>query len=127
MALSVKLFAVDGVAYAGGDVQIGEAESLSVPINNGVTILTVPVRRRRLTLNARGMTENQATTLQATRDGNIASLVTNTAPTTATIAVGPFDYTRMYLADYQPSGPIEIESNSLFESLSLVYDSLDWS
>jgi hypothetical protein len=126
MPISVKLFELDGIAYASGDVQIGEAENLAPPVNTGTIILTVPLRRRRLTLNARGITEALIQGLDAQRTASINSILGG-SPTGDPIELPGTTITNALLLDYQPGAPIYVESIPLLEQVQLVYDSMDWS
>ena len=126
MAISVNLFALDGIAYSSADVQFGEAETLSPPVNTGSVILTVPLRRRRLTLNARGVTEAKFTSVDSQRTSSVSAILGGT-PSGSEIEVGAFTIENALLLDYQPGAPITIESVVLLESVSLIYDSMSWS
>ena len=126
MPISVKLFELDGIAYASGDVQIGEAENLAPPINTGKTILTVPLRRRRLTLNARGITETKVQGLDAARSNSVTAILGG-SPSGDEIPLPGLTITNALLLDYQPGAPIYVDDTPILEQVQLVYDSMDWS
>lgn len=126
MAISVNLFELDGIAYSSADVQFGDAETLAPPVNTRSVILTVPLRRRRLTLNARGVTEAKFTSVDSQRSSSVSSILGG-SPVGENIVVGAFTVENALLLDYQPGAPITIESVVLLESVSLIYDSMSWS
>ena len=126
MPISVKLFELDGIAYAAGDVQIGEAENLAPPINTGTTILTVPLRRRRLTLNARGLTDTKVEGLDSQRASSVTAILSG-SPQGDPIELPGLSITNALLLDYQPGAPIYVDDTPLLEQVQLTYDSMDWS
>lgn len=133
MALSVDLFnlTIGGTAigFAPGDVQFGDAENLTPAKNLKTAIITLPLRRRRLTLNARGVSENVLASITSAREASINRLVsasTYPVPGGQTLNVGGVAVTNAHLLDYQPGAPIYIEGLGLLEQVSIIYDSLDW-
>ena len=127
MPVSVKLFQLDGIAYASGDIQLGEAETLSPPVNTGTAILSIPLRRRRLTLNARGVVETVVSGLDSARTTSIVGLAGGN-PQGETIELSPgVSVTNAMLLDFQPGAPIDVEGNKIMEQVTLIYDSVDWS
>lgn len=126
MPISVKLFELDGIAYAAGDIQVGEAENLAPPVNTGRTILTVPLRRRRITLNARGITESVVQGLDGQRVASVNAILGG-SPSGDPIDLPGVTVTNTLLLDYQPGAPIYVESIPLLEQVQLIYDSMDWS
>ena len=133
MAISVELFNLSvgntQIGFAPGDVQFGDAENLTPAKNLVTAIITIPLRRRRLTLNARGVSESVLSTIQSAREASINRLVTATSYSGIggqNLNVGGIAVTNAHLLDFQPGTPIYVEGTGLLEQVSLVYDSLTW-
>lgn len=131
MALSVELFNLTiggvGMGFAPGDVQFGDAENLSPAKNLRTAIITIPLRRRRLTLNARGVSENVLASIASDREASVNRIVTAAGQLSGqNINVGGVTVTNALLLDYQPGAPIYIEGTGLLEQVSVIYDSMDW-
>ena len=133
MAISVELFNLSvgntQIGFAPGDVQFGDAENLTPAKNLVTAIITIPLRRRRLTLNARGVSESVLSTIQSAREASINRLVTATSYSGIggqNLNVGGIAVTNAHLLDFQPGAPIYVEGTGLLEQVSLVYDSLTW-
>lgn len=131
MAISVELFNLSigstSIGFAPGDVQFGDAENLTPAKNLVTAIITLPLRRRRLTLNARGVSANVLGTIASAREASISRLITATSPSGGVnLNVGGVTVTNAHLIDYQPGAPIYIQGTGLLEQVSITYDSLDW-
>lgn len=120
MTVDVNFFTLDGIAYAPGDVSFGDAETLSPPVNTGTVVLTIPLRRRSLTLNARGVTENTANGIDGQRDAAVSGLAGGN-PSGTDIKIGPLTLADSLLLDYSISAPIIIAGKSILETMSLTY------
>lgn len=128
MPIQVNLFSlVIGsitLAFAQGDISFGEVETLDVPVNVGVDILSVPLRKRQLTLTARGVNANALASLFQERENVVETLLNATAPVTGdNIVIGPDTLYSMLLSDVQiTEAPIQVGSNST-TTVQIVYNS----
>ena len=96
----------------------------SVPVNVGVDILSVPLRKRQLTLTARGVNANALASLFQERENVVETLLNATAPVTGdNIVIGPDTLYSMLLSDVQiTEAPIQVGSNST-TTVQIVYNS----
>lgn len=127
MSISVKLFQYNGIAYASGDVQISEAENLSPGVNTGEIVLPVPLKRRRLQLNARGITEGKVSSLDSDREASILNILGGSPSGADITIVNGVTIQQAKFMDYQPGAPIKIGGIGLLEQVSFIYDSMVWS
>lgn len=120
MAVDVNFFTRDGIAFAPGDVSFGDAETLSPPVNTGTVVLSIPLRRRSVTLNARGVTSDKAGQLDGVRDNAVRSLAAGDI-TGSDITIGPVTLSGALLLDYSITAPITVAGKELLETMSLTY------
>lgn len=124
VALYSKQIGGKTFAFDTGDISYGDAGTKEVPINVGVDVLTVTLRKRQVTFTIRGATGADLQNLYTERDNVITQLINATAPVTGEdIQIGEDIIYSALLKDVQAGPPINVGGRSIIEQLTVVYDS----
>lgn len=131
MPITVALFnkTIGGrqFAFDTGDIAFGDAETKDVVRNLGTTITTITLRKRNVTFTIRGANAADITTLYTARDNVTNQLVNATGPVAGEdIPIGGDVIYNALLKDVQAGPPITIAGVPVIESVTVRYDSQDW-
>ena len=128
MPITVSLFqyTVGGSTFAfdTGDISFGDAVTKQVQKNIGTDILEITLRKRQVTLTARGVNAAQLAAIYLERDNNVTTLVNATSTVAGTdILVGADTIYSALLLDVQSGPPITVAGVPIVEQVQMRFDS----
>ncbi len=121
MSVSVDYLEYEDLLFDTDDISFGEVESIEVPVNGGASgdITTIPLRKRQVTLTARGATEDDVRRLEALRGDNVTALLAK-QDVGIDLDFGGFPIPKAYLADVTPGGFRKVNGKVVYDSIELL-------
>ena len=126
MTIPVILFTFRGYAFDSGDISFGEAETRDIQINRNGDINTVQIRKESATFTLRGATDVDLIKFEAERANNVINLINGSAIGEDIAILGKTLFSAL-LYSVQPSAPISVAGNTIYEQITLEYRSQKWS
>lgn len=108
-----------------GDIQLGEVDAATVPLNRGGDILTINAARRSITFNVEGLSAPEIAALDNTKDSNLLNLLNGGTPSLKSISFSGLLFDRCYLKSINPSGQITVAGVGVVEKTAIVYETFD--
>ena len=125
MALSVSFTVLRGLAFAPSDITWGDAQSVSVDIDNNGALLQAGFARPSLQANARGIDSNTVSGIFNESKANRSSLILGNSPSTETIDISGRSMSG-FISKVEPSGEIIIEGTAIVESCRITWEGLNF-
>lgn len=125
MALSVSFTVLRGLAFAPSDITWGDAQSVSVDIDNGGALLQAGFARPSLQANARGIESGTVTGIFNESRSNRSSLILGNSPATETIDISGRSMSG-FISKVEPSGEIIIEGTAIVESCRITWEGVEF-
>lgn len=114
-------------AFDTGDISFGEDENRQVPKNLGDNILNLTFRKENVTLTVRGANNADFEFLEALKNANRDTLIRATTSIDGEdITIGAKVIENALLLDVQPSAPILVLGDAIYESIALTFSSQIW-
>lgn len=125
MALSVSFTVLRGLAFAPSDITWGDAQSVSVDIDNGGALLQASFARPSLQANARGIDSDTVTVILNESKSNRSSLILGSSPTTERIDISGRSMSG-FISKVEPSGEIIVNGTAIVESCRITWEGVEF-
>ena len=125
MALSVSFTVLRRLALAPGDVTWGEAQSVSIDIDNGGAVLQAGFARPSMQATFRGIKASNVSTMFEASKANRSSLILGNSPSTETIDISGRSMSG-FISKVEPSGEIIINGTAIVESCRITWEGVEF-